>query len=134
MLRRSGCVALAAFALVACGSSKSEEDKIRDNVASFLAAFRAGDGGKACSLLTKRGQKQVMNGQSGKCEDVVAKEARQLEAPGRRQLRRAKVTKVEFDNGTTATAYVDFGVKDSPLAPFGLVRKGGDWLITGAAS
>jgi hypothetical protein len=81
---------LAALALAGCGGGDSGDDapavklppprgsdtqQIQETWRLYYTALAARDGGRACALLTERGQDEVVNEASesgGTCEEVVA--------------------------------------------------------------
>jgi hypothetical protein len=113
-----------------CGDGASETEKVKAAVATYLDAFAAGDGQRACDQLTGEQVRVVtsiaieevpeLGGRS--CAEAVARLAQQLGADERAMLRGVEVFDVAI-HGDTAPAFLKRG------APIGLCRADGRWLI-----
>jgi hypothetical protein len=135
VLRRIPLVLVGVLALAGCGNSHAgDEQKIRHTVEAFLGAYAAGDAQKACSLLNAQGWDRLFGAstRSG-CEATARRQSQRAGAKGRRQLRSAFVTRVEFKGDTFARAFVKFPTFDAPAQPLRVVKRGERWLIAGPA-
>lgn len=108
---------IVAGAMAGCGSSSSSP---RDVIQQWFSAARAGDAGKACSLMTPQLQARVVTG--GPCTKVFHELAPLIAL----QLTQAKVGRASIQ-GPTATVPVSTPQRS---AVYTLQQTGGRWVIS----
>jgi hypothetical protein len=115
-------VAFAALALTGagCGGESADDAAVRQVVTDYLAAFAAGDGTKACSLMLPEVQRSL--------GDCPARLNAAHKALSQDQLRETQALGVDTVTAAGDNARVRLFPSDSQLA----VRKAdGRWLIAG---
>jgi hypothetical protein len=128
----------AALGLSACGGH-SDADDVRHTVQDWLHASGAGDGKRACALLTERARRQLADEQilPVRCELTIASVAETISAAERRALHRVRVRRVTFadDHRKAIIADRDVAVPDglhkaSNERPTVLVKgRDGSWKL-----
>jgi hypothetical protein len=118
--------ALAALTVSAagCGSSASHGSDPSSVVKSFFAAAGAGDGKRACALLTAEEQSKVVTG--GTCVQEMSRFGAALA----QQLRGLRLGSASV-HGQTATVRVTTPSKSTTVT---LHRRGGGWVISSLGS
>ncbi len=121
----AGCAA-AAFSLGGCG--KSDEDKVKETVNSYIDALSAGDGDKACGLVSESAAKQIKTQSKAKdCATAIESFTKSSEgAAVRSAFKAAKVEKIKVD-GKKATATIRVA---SQTAPLPLEKDGDNWKLS----
>src|SRR5919108_5532716 len=76
-------VVLAVVGVLAIDNHGGEEQKVRNTVRAYGRAAAVGDGDTACALLTPRSRRSVANGDSKRCPQVVAADAKRHSAEER---------------------------------------------------
>jgi hypothetical protein len=109
-----------AVALAACGSSAPPRSA-QQTLDQFLRASAAGDGAKACALLSTHAQGEVVAGSS--CEDGVRAGARVYGSI----IKQIRIDDLKI-SGRTATGTST--LNGQPTATFVMSRRNGLWLIT----
>ena len=127
-------VLLVALAASGCGggSDQPDPDAARSAVSDFAKAFGAGDGGKACDLLTSTAQAAIVKrvkvlAAATDCPTAIERlhDAAGSQVTG--AFSTAKVTDVQV-KGDTATARLVSGGHSTSVA---LTKQDGDWRLTG---
>jgi hypothetical protein len=105
-----------AVALAGCGG-KSDEQEVRDTANGFVGAVHAGDGKKACSLLTEESKPIYSQLGDIPCEQGVIQAA----IPAGVKIYRVRIT------GDRAT--VGLRNRGGELRQLTLKRRGGGWRV-----
>jgi ketosteroid isomerase-like protein len=124
-------ILLLAAALGGCGG-ESDPDAARKAVSDFSKAFAAGDGDRACKLLTPDAQAEFVKRVKAltKASDCPAALRRVSQAAGSQvtgAFRTAKVSDVQV-KGSSATAKLTAGKATTTV---GLAKSDGKWRLTG---
>lgn len=125
----------AAIALAGCGGDDKPADDqtaARDAVTSFTKAFAAGDGDKACSLLTAAAQTAFVNRAkvatgATKCPEVMQRVAQLAGESVTGPLSKATVGDVKVTGNTATTTLSASG--HSTLVT--LSKEDGEWKLNG---
>jgi hypothetical protein len=130
---RAAAAIIAALAMAGCGGGGEEKGPSpRAVVESFAKAFGAGDGERACDLLTKAAQKafiarvQPLTG----ADDCPAAIEKLVDAAGgsvSKAYASAKVDQVKI-SGSKATATL---TAEGGATTVALAKEDGDWRLTG---
>ena len=120
--------ALAALALTACGSSKSDSAKARDTVKTFLSAAARGNGGKACDQLSTPTKGQINAAGQGSCSSLIGRLNGQLSS--QQQTKVDNIDPKVTVHGDTATATYQ-SVNSPGTRTILLVKENGNWKISG---
>jgi hypothetical protein len=133
-------LALSLVALPGCGSSKSDADRAKDTMKSFLAALAKGDGTKACSLADGSGRARLVQASNSRltCAGVIAAISRRLPANVKTALENADVKRVNVTGSTATIKGTDITSSKGSLGgflsggtPTKLVKEGGSWKLSG---
>ena len=121
----TGCAA-AALAFAGCG--KSDEDKVKETVTSYIDALSSGDGAKACGLVSESAANQIKTQSKAKdCATAIEAFTKSPQGPAvKKAFDAAKVEKVEV-KGKKATATIRVA---SQTAPLPLEKDGDDWKLS----
>ena len=121
----AGCAA-AALAIAGCG--KSDEDKVKDTVSSYISALADGDGDKACGLVSNAAGDQIKKQSKAKdCASAIESFTKSDDgAAVKKAFKEAKVEKVEV-KGEKATATIRV---EQQTAPLPLEKSGDDWKLS----
>jgi hypothetical protein len=127
-------VLLVALAASGCGggSEQPDPDAARSAVSDFAEAFGAGDGGKACDLLTSTAQAAIVQRvkvlvAATDCPTAIQRLHDAAGSQVTSAFAAAKVTDVQV-KGDTATARLTSSGHSTSVA---LMKQGGDWKLTG---
>ena len=127
-------VLLVALAAGGCGGGNASPDPeaARSAVSGFVKAFGAGDGGKACDLLTSTAQAAIVKrvkvlAAASDCPTAIERlhDAAGSEVAG--AFASAKVSDVRV-TGDSATAQL---TAEGHSTPVSLTKEDGDWKLTG---
>jgi hypothetical protein len=121
----AGCAA-AALALAGCG--KSDEDKVKETVTSYIDALSNGDGAKACGLVSASAANQIKTQSKAKdCASAIESFTKSSDGAAVKQaFKAAKVEKVKV-KGKKATATIKVANQTAPLP---LEKNGSDWKLS----
>ena len=130
-MRTAAALVASVLVLSGCGGD-SDEDEIRSTLETYVEAFVAGDGKRACELMTEETRAEFVNkvsvlsrtGDCGRSVRVVRTLAGDATA---KALQGAKIEDVKVD-GDSATATL---VASGNRAPSKLAKVDGEWRISG---
>jgi hypothetical protein len=138
--RRSIVAALAvALALTGCGG-RSDADKAKEALTTFMAAIARGDGKTACGLADAAGRQRLVTAAKGRlsCESVVAAIATRIPPDVRTGLENAEIRRVTVRGNTATVDDADITSSKGRLSGFlngdtpeKLVKEGGRWKVSG---
>ena len=117
-LREAAAAAAVCAVLGGCGAS--DEERAEEAVRQYNAAFAAGDGKKACSVLSAGFKAQLPE-----CEVFV----RELSTADRSRQASQRLAEADYEvrvDGDRATAV------NPELGSFELVKEDGDWKVSSA--
>jgi uncharacterized lipoprotein len=134
-VKRPVCATVAVLAMLAAGcGSKSESEKVKSTVQSYVDGLASRDGKKVCDQLASAVQVQVQQRYS--VPDCPAGIAKVESSAGRAIAPAFKTAEIKEVNvkGNVASAGITVKVngKDNP-ATIPLEKVGGSWKITAAA-
>jgi hypothetical protein len=121
----AGCAA-ASLAFAGCG--KSDEDKVKETVTSYINALSAGDGNKACGLVSAAAANQIKTQSKAKdCASAIETFTKSSDgAAVKAAFKAAKVEKIQV-KGKKATATIRVA---SQTAPLPLEKDGDNWKLS----
>jgi Flp pilus assembly protein TadD len=128
-------VLVAAVLLVGCGGG-GDKDKVQAVIKTYLGAFAAGDGQKACDQMTGEMAREVLASaaqdvpglNATSCPDAITKTAASLGGDEKQKLHTVKFAATTV-NGDQATAMFEGATSDVELH-----KIGGRWFISGGLS
>jgi hypothetical protein len=132
-------VALTLLFLPACGG-KSDADRAKDTMTTFLAALAKGDGKTACGLATASGRARLVRAAKGRlsCEGLIALIATRLPPDVKTGLENAQVKKITVNGNAATVQETDITSSKGNLSAFlrsgtptKLVKEGGSWKVAG---
>ena len=130
--RAAAIVATAALAVAGCGGGGGDEDAVKSTVESYISAFTAGDGAKACTLMTTATrqafvQRVQLLTHTSDCGDALNKIRGSAGPAVMSALKKATVSDVKV-SGQHATAKLTSGGHSSNAQ---LQKEGGSWKVSG---